>query len=226
MTISFLLWALTGYLAGSLSGARMVAKLIRQPPPVDGMTVIVDGTGAKVDVEGVSPSTLYARAGARAGLAAAAIDITKAFVPTFLAATVGTDPSLPAVVAAAAVLGHVAPVFHGFRGGFGISPLLGALLAVDPLSVVAAIGLFGLLGLIAGNAFLAIESWPLGLVLWFALFGSYPELAFVVFANLLFWSRSWREAVASFRSWRFDERPWRIRVGDFRTYPDYEEPRE
>lgn len=224
MTITFLLWALTGYLAGSLSGARIVARLVREPSSVEGMTVIVDGTGAKVDVSGVSASTLYARAGARAGLAAGAIDITKAFIPTFLATVVGSEPSLPAVVAAAAVLGHVGPIFHGFRGGFGISPLLGALLAIDPLSAVAAIALFGLLGLIAGNAFVAIEAWPLGLVVWFAFFGSHGELAFVVFTNVLFWSRSWREAVASFNSWRSDERPWRIRVGDFRTYPDYEEP--
>jgi glycerol-3-phosphate acyltransferase PlsY len=224
ITVAMTIWALAGYLAGSLSGARIVAAATRMTPSVEGMTVVVDGTGTAVQVEGVSASTLYARGGAKPGLAAGAIDIAKAFVPTYLAVVLGDEPALAALVASAVLLGHVFPVFHRFKGGFGISPLLGTLLAIDPLSAVAAIVLFGFLGVVAGNAFLGIESWPLGLIGWFAVLGSDWELVFVVFANLLFWSRSWREAVTAFRSWRTDERPWRVRVGDFRTYPDYEAP--
>jgi glycerol-3-phosphate acyltransferase PlsY len=219
-----LLWVALGYLVGSLSGARIVGRIMLPHRTVEDMTVIVDGTGTRAPATGVSPSTLYARSGPRAGLPAAAIDISKSLVPT-LAAVILTDSSgLPVLVAAAALIGHVFPVYHQFKGGFGISPILGALLAIDPWSLVVAISLFGLLGLVLGSAYLAIEMWPVGLIGWFAVFGDEWELGYAVLANVVYWSKSWREGVAAYRSWLRDSRSWRQRVADFKTYPDYEAP--
>jgi len=224
MQLVNLLWVVLGYLAGSLSGARIVGRFKLPNRTVEDMMVIVDGTGARAPATGVSPSTLYARSGPRAGLAAAAIDIIKCFVPTLLAVISSDSSALPVLVAAAALIGHVFPIYHGFKGGFGVSPILGALLAIDPWSLVVAISLFGLLGLVLGSAYLAIEMWPVGLIGWFAVFGDEWELAYAVLANLVYWSKSWRESVAAYRSWLRDRRSWRERVADFKTYPDYEAP--
>lgn len=220
-----LLWVAVAYLMGSLSGARIVARLSRAAFDVEDMTVIVDGTGATAEARGVSPSTLYARAGAKGGLSAAAIDIAKAFVPTLGATLTFTqEPHVPVLVASAALIGHVFPIYHRFNGGFGISPLLGGLLILDPWSVPATISLFALAGLILGSAYVGIEMWPVGLLGWFTIFGDTWELGYAVLANVIYWSRSWRELRAAIHSWRRDPRPWRERVADFKTYPDYEVP--
>jgi len=42
----------------------------------------------------------------------------------------------------AAVLGHIFPVFAGFRGGKGVATLFGMLLAVQPVIAVSCVGVF------------------------------------------------------------------------------------
>lgn len=212
-----------GYLIGSISGARIVGRRLLGEDPVD-MRVVVDGTGASTTARGVSPSTLFARTGARGGLRASAIDIFKGFLPVLAAGLMFPGEPIQVLVAGAVVFGHVFPVYFRFRGGFGISPLLGCLLAIDPIGLIVSITIFGLAGLILGNAYIAIEAWPVGLIAWFWIFGSPWEFGFAIVANVLFWSRSWREAVVAMRSFAADVRPWRERVADFKKYPHYETP--
>lgn len=214
---------LAGYLIGSISGARIIGRRLLDDDPVD-VRVVVDGTGASTMARGVSPSTLFARSGARGGLRAAAIDIAKGFVAVLSAGLLFPGEPVQVWVAAAVILGHVFPVYHRFHGGFGISPMLGALLAIDPIGLLATIAFFGLTGLVVGSAYMAIEVWPVGLVGWFAVFGSPWELALALFFNLIYWSKSWREAVVAMRSFTVDPRPWKQRVADFKKYPDYELP--
>jgi acyl phosphate:glycerol-3-phosphate acyltransferase len=49
---------------------------------------------------------------------------------------------LPVACGAAAIIGHVYPIWHGFRGGKGAATLMGALLAIDPLALAAVVGLW------------------------------------------------------------------------------------
>jgi len=44
----------------------------------------------------------------------------------------------------AAVLGHIFPIWAGFRGGKGVATLFGMVLAIQPLVAVCCIGVFGL----------------------------------------------------------------------------------
>lgn len=41
-----------------------------------------------------------------------------------------------------AIVGHIFPVFSGFRGGKGVASMLGIVLALDPLSAAIALGVF------------------------------------------------------------------------------------
>jgi glycerol-3-phosphate acyltransferase PlsY len=222
--MTILLAAVTGYLCGSISGARIVGRVWARGADLTETRVVLDGTGAAVTTHGVSPSALQARAGAAGGLRAGAIDILKAFIPVLVFRLVWPDGPEHVAAAAAALVGHVYPIYHRFVGGYGISPLLGGLLVVDLPALVVAIAVFGLAGLAVGNAYLGIEAWPIGLIPWFAVFGDGWGLAYALIANLLYWWRSRVEAAGAFRAWRADARPWRQRVADFRTYPDYEVP--
>jgi glycerol-3-phosphate acyltransferase PlsY len=53
-------------------------------------------------------------------------------------------------LAAAVILGHVFPVFAGFRGGKGVASLLGVGIALYPVSVWAVLGVFLLMLLVFG----------------------------------------------------------------------------
>lgn len=214
-----------GYLIGSISGARIVGGR-RSAGDLSRTRVVLDGTGSTVVTHGVSPSALQARQGASGGLPAGAIDIAKALLPVLAARLIWPDSPEHVLVAAAALVGHVYPVYHRFVGGYGISPLLGGLLVIDWRAPVVTIALFAVLGLIAGSAFLGIESWPLGLIPYSALWGDEWTLAYAMLANALYWWRSRDETMGAIRSYRRDSRPWRVRIGDFKKYPDYEIPEQ
>lgn len=67
------------------------------------------------------------------GLLTAFLDIIKAVVAVVVVRILfPNNMFLPAVAGILAVLGHIFPIFFGFRGGKGVAPLIGTVLALDP----------------------------------------------------------------------------------------------
>ena len=58
-------------------------------------------------------------------------DAFKGFLPVLIAKLVGLDDVVVALVAVAAFVGHLYPVFFNFEGGKGVATALGALLALN-----------------------------------------------------------------------------------------------
>jgi glycerol-3-phosphate acyltransferase PlsY len=86
--------------------------------------------------------------GRRAALPVFAIDMAKGFVAVQLAYfsdyMQGGEAMfiLKIVLVAAAVLGHIFPIFAGFRGGKGVATLAGAVLGVYPPAVLLCLATF------------------------------------------------------------------------------------
>lgn len=106
-----------GYLLGTLPSADVAARLARRD-------VRGSGTG---NPGAVNAAVLLGR---RWGLAVAAADVGKGWAAAALGQRVG--PATAHAAATAAVLGHVFPVWTGFRGGKGIATSYGAVLGVFP----------------------------------------------------------------------------------------------
>jgi glycerol-3-phosphate acyltransferase PlsY len=117
MTTDLLLIA-GAYLLGSISSAIIVCRLLSLPDP--------RGEGS-----GNPGATNVLRIGGKKAAAITLIgDMLKGLVPVLIAKFLGADITVQALVAVAAFLGHLYPVFFGFRGGKGVATALGVLLGL------------------------------------------------------------------------------------------------
>ncbi len=86
--------------------------------------------------------------GWKAGLPVLIVDILKGFLAVNLARIStyfsGTENfvDLQLVLGGFAVLGHIYPIFAGFRGGKGVACMFGIILAIAPLPTLIALGIF------------------------------------------------------------------------------------
>jgi glycerol-3-phosphate acyltransferase PlsY len=97
-------------------------------------------------------------------------DIGKGAVAVMLGRWAGVSPTALALVALAAVTGHLFPVFAGFRGGKGVATTLGVILAAMPTVgvlllliwlAVAAVWRYSSLAALVASAALPLLAWLL-----------------------------------------------------------------
>jgi glycerol-3-phosphate acyltransferase PlsY len=102
-------------------------------------------------------ATNVARSGAKGlGIATLLLDMAKAYVAVKIAQHLAPGNYDLAVVAAiAAILGHVFPVWLGFRGGKGVASALGVFLALTPISAACTFAVFLVIVLITRYVSLA-----------------------------------------------------------------------
>jgi len=118
MILSALL-ILLAYLLGSISSAVVVSRIMSLPDP---RTMGSGNPGA----------TNVLRTGSKKAAAITLLgDALKGLIPVLLAKAVGLDAGVIALVAIAAFIGHLYPVFFGFKGGKGVATALGVFLAVS-----------------------------------------------------------------------------------------------
>ncbi len=190
MSIStILLLALIAYLIGSISFARLVARLAAGKD-VTQLEIPVEGTQDSYKVFSIGGNSVAALLGARAGLITGVADILKIYLPTLACKWLYPgEPILVMVVALAGFLGHIYPIYHRFHGGSGFSAILGGLLAIDPLAALATPVLGLLLGLFVFRNMIAMTlSWIWLLIPWFWLRtgGDPVYILYAVGVNVLF----------------------------------------
>ena len=113
------LYALGGYLAGSIPFAVLVSRMMGLADP-------------RTYGSGNIGATNVLRSGHRiAALLTLVGDAGKGWAAVLVARMMGAGDELLAIVAIAAFLGHVFPVWLRFRGGKGVATAAGVLIALD-----------------------------------------------------------------------------------------------
>ena len=115
-------WALAGYLLGSIPFGLLLAA--------------AGGAGDIRKIGSGNIGTTNVLRTGRKGLAAATLllDAGKGGAAVLLARHLSGDPQLAIVAGIFAFLGHLLPVWLGFKGGKGVATMLGVTLAVQPLA--------------------------------------------------------------------------------------------
>jgi glycerol-3-phosphate acyltransferase PlsY len=150
-----LLRLLGAYLLGSLNGALLLGRL-------RGVDIRTQGSGNAGGTNALrTQGPLFA-------LGVVVIDIAKAWVAVRVLG--GPETTWLAVGCGfAAVLGHVYPVFHGFRGGKGVATLVGAIAGLVPAMLAVVLGawfvMMLLFGFVGFASIVATATLPLALAL-------------------------------------------------------------
>ncbi|MCP5360974.1 MAG: glycerol-3-phosphate 1-O-acyltransferase PlsY [Sinobacteraceae bacterium] len=160
---------LGAYLLGSVNGALLVGRL------AGGVDIRTQGSG------NAGGTNALRTQGPAFAFAVLLIDILKGWLA---AAWLGTLPLpapvtsagaalglawSPVVCALAAIVGHVWPLFHGFRGGKGVATLLGAVAGLVPGQLLGVLGVWlvmmGLFGFVGLASIVATAALPVLLLL-------------------------------------------------------------
>jgi glycerol-3-phosphate acyltransferase PlsY len=161
------------YLLGSIPFGYLLVKTFRNED--------IRTTGS-----GNIGATNVARSGAKGlGIATLLLDLGKAFVAVKIVQHLAPgNYDLAVAAAVAAILGHVFPVWLGFRGGKGVASALGVMLALSPAAGACTFGVF--LIIVFFTRYVSLGS-MIGSAT-FPLFGLYflPQRTPIVIAGLVF----------------------------------------
>ncbi|HEY3307482.1 MAG TPA: glycerol-3-phosphate 1-O-acyltransferase PlsY [Desulfuromonadaceae bacterium] len=124
-----LIWLAGAYLLGSIPTGLLLGKLY-------GIDVRKEGSG------NIGATNLYRTVGRKIGVVTLICDCLKGLVPVLIAREYGISPDQIAWIGLAAFSGHVFSIFLCFKGGKGVATALGIFLALSPLSVAIAVGVF------------------------------------------------------------------------------------
>ncbi len=115
--LPFLVIAL-GYLAGSFSSAVLVCRWLGLPDPR------TQGSGNP------GATNVLRHGGKKAALLTLVLDVSKGVMPVLLARALLANEWGWAATALAAYLGHLYPLFFGFKGGKGVATAFGVMLGL------------------------------------------------------------------------------------------------
>lgn len=165
------------YLLGSLSSAVIVSRLLRLPDPRE--------EGSK----NPGATNVLRLGGKKAAVITLLGDMAKGLIPLVLAKGAGAPVGILAACGLGAFMGHLYPVFFGFRGGKGVATALGVLLGYSWVTGLAVLATWLAVAFISKmsslSALVSAVLAPLYVAFWL---GS-PELvaATLVMSALLIW---------------------------------------
>jgi len=149
---------LLGYLTGSVPFAYLLARRV-------GIDVRVAGSG------NVGAANVLRTTGTGRAMLVMGLDVAKGALAVLLAGLANAGVTLTALAAAAAVVGHIYPVWLRFHGGKGVAVAAGVFVVLTPVATAVAAGLFLLivwatryisLGSIAATIALPPAAWLTG----------------------------------------------------------------
>jgi glycerol-3-phosphate acyltransferase PlsY len=116
--------SLFGYLLGSVPTGLILAKLFSKVDP------------RKIGSKNIGATNIFRTAGKSLGILTLIGDLLKGAIPVVIAIQWGESDLWIALSGLTPFLGHIFPIFLGFRGGKGVATALGVYMMISPISVL------------------------------------------------------------------------------------------
>jgi glycerol-3-phosphate acyltransferase PlsY len=160
--IELLPWVLASYLVGAIPTSYLTVRIVK------GEDLRLLGSG------NLGATNLYRVLGWRYAVPVALFDVLKGAVPVLLfAPRAGGGQLVALLLGAAAVIGHVFPVFLKFRGGKGVATAAGVMLGMAPWAFIVALITWALV--VKASGYVSLASITAALVLPPAVYFLHPE---------------------------------------------------
>ena len=127
--------AIAAYITGAIPFGKIIARYVAR------IDITTRGSG------NIGATNVARELGMKWGIITLILDLLKGFIPVVLfshlfSQTWPTHEIALAGIGICALLGHMFPIFLGFRGGKGVATALGVYLALSPLSCLCSLVLF------------------------------------------------------------------------------------
>ncbi len=170
-------FALFGYLLGSVSTAIITCKIMGLADP---RTVGSNNPGA---------TNVLREGGKKAAIITLLGDMLKGLIPVLIAVLMNMPNEVIAATGLAAFLGHLFPLYYGFKGGKGVATILGVLLGTHWLLGLGTIGIWLFMAVVfrysSLSALVAASGSPV--LAWFITQSQVITLSVAFMAALLVW---------------------------------------
>jgi len=175
--LNIIVFAGLAYLIGSISTAIITCKIMGIEDPRN--------TGSN----NPGATNVLRHGGKKAAIITLLGDMLKGLIPVIIISQIQTDPLIIALVGLFALLGHIFPVYYGFKGGKGVATYYGVILGINWLVGLIALAIWlviaKLLKISSLSALVSVFFTPF--ILWH--FSQSIELtsAVVLMSILVFW---------------------------------------
>jgi acyl phosphate:glycerol-3-phosphate acyltransferase len=184
--IELVILLLTSYITGSFPTSIVITRVIKK------IDIREHGSG------NAGATNVFRVLGWKYALFVLAFDIFKGWLPTAVYATkifqqlpVPDQGLVQILCGFAAVLGHIFPIFTGFKGGKGVGSLIGVLLALFPLvfpfCLLIGVAVITTTGYVSLGSIFAAISLPIIILILPRLGMISPNISLVVFSLLVPW---------------------------------------
>ena len=184
--IELVILLLTSYITGSFPTSIVITRVIKN------IDIKEHGSG------NAGATNVFRVLGWKYAIFVLAFDILKGWLPTAVYATIifqqlpVPDQGLVQILCGfAAVIGHIFPIFSGFKGGKGVGSLIGVLLAlyplVFPLCLLIGVAVITTTGYVSLGSISAAIALPIIILILPKLGLISPNLSLIVFSLLVPW---------------------------------------
>jgi len=125
--------ALFGYLLGSIPFGLVFTKLFSKVDP------------RKMGSQNIGATNIFRTAGKTLGILTLIADVLKGVAPIWMANQWNLPDHWIAIAGLSPFLGHIFPIFLGFKGGKGVATAVGVYVVISPLAVLIEFLLFSVL---------------------------------------------------------------------------------
>lgn len=175
--LDIILFAGMAYLIGSISTAIITCKIMAIEDP------------RKTGSNNPGATNVLRHGGKKAAIITLTGDMLKGLIPILIVIQLQTDTRIIALVGLCALLGHVFPVYYGFKGGKGVATYYGVILGISWQVGLIALAIWLLMAVLLKisslSALVSIFSTPF--ILWYFSHSVELTAAIALMSLLVFW---------------------------------------